>query len=326
MKLFTISALSLSFLLPTLSQAEHEHHHNISAPVGIMGYHLHPKNDWMITYSYMSMDMQGNRSGTDRVNTPLPEYMVSPLSMDMKMHMLGVMMGYSDDLTLMMMLPMQEISMDHQVNMNGNLFTTEASGVGDLKLSALFSLQENLLGSLGLNLPSGSIDEKDATPASAGNDVQLPYPMQLGSGSYDLTAGVSFIKNNMENQWGNKADIVIRLNDNERDYRLGNRLKLSSWYSYKLNQKSTVSVRLLLQKWGNISGADTAPSVNPAMVPTADTQLRAGTRADILVGFNYPLSQSYLVGLELGVPVYQNLDGPQLETDQTLQLALQYDF
>ena len=326
MKKLTISFLTLVLSLPALAQAKHNHHHHISAPPGIMGDHLHPKGDWMMSYSYMKMNMNGNRNGTTRLNTPLPGFMVSPLSMDMKMHMFGVMMGYNDNLTLMLMLPVLDISMDHQVNMNGTLFTTRASGIGDIKLSAMFKLQENWLANAGLNLPSGDINAKDSTPASSGNNVQLPYPMQLGSGSYEATAGISFIRSNQQHQWGNKADIVLRLNDNNRDYRLGNRLKLSSWYSQKLNPQSTLSARLLLQKWGNISGADTAPSINPAMVPTADTQLRAGMRADILVGFNYKLTPSYLLGIELGVPVYQNLDGPQLETDQTLQLAMQYDF
>ncbi len=39
---------------------------------------------------------------------------------------------------------------------------------------------------LGLTLyfPTGSIDERGATPM--GPNMQLPYPMQLGSGTYDL--------------------------------------------------------------------------------------------------------------------------------------------
>ncbi len=312
--------------VPALSQAEHIHHAGPAAPIGIMGYHLHPEGDWMMSYSYMQMDMAGNRDGTDAVSTPLPGYMISPLSMDMDMHMLGVMTGYSDSLTLMAMLPVMQNKMTLLNNMNSSEFSTESSGIGDVKLSAIMPLNKDWLASLGFNLPTGSISTKDVTPMSSGASVQLPYPMQLGSGSVELSAGLIYVDGTMEAQWGNKLDGVIRLNDNNHGYRLGNYIQFTSWYSRRLNHQSSVSLRFKLQSKGNISGAETAASVNPAMVPTADPDLRGGTRADILLGFNYQLNQHYLLGVEMGVPVYQNLDGPQLEVDSILQLGLQYDF
>ena len=304
--------------------AAHDHHKSPDAPIGIMGHHIHPQGEWMLSYSFMKMEMDGNRNGTESVSLPLPGYMVSPLSMNMDMHMLGVMYGYTDSVTFMAMLPVTSISMDHMVNMNGNEFTTEASGVGDLKLSALIEAGENWVTSVGINLPTGSIDEKDVTPASSGVAVQLPYPMQLGSGSYEFTLGTTYKKNYGDNSWGNKADLIIRLDDNDRDYKLGNSVVFNSWYSFGVSEKSTLSVRLKLIDWDNISGADTA--LNPMMVPTADANLRAGTRADVLLGYNYQLTQAALIGLEVGLPFYQDLDGPQLETDLTMQLGVQYEF
>ncbi len=309
---------------PANSLAGHEHHAAPDAPIGIMGHHLHPQGEWMLSYSYMQMDMKGNRDGTDSAEVPLAGYMVSPLSMDMQMHMLGAMYGFTENVTLMLMLPVTSISMDHMVNMNGSLFTTEASGIGDVKLSALFQTGAHWVSSLGLNIPTGSIDEKDVLPSSGGVAVQLPYPMQLGSGSYELTAGTTYIVMMGGNSWGNKADIVVRLDDNDRNYKLGNSIELSSWYSFSINEKNTLSARLKLLNWDNISGVDV--DLNPMVVPTADTKLRAGTRADLLLGYNYQLTQSALIGVEAGVPIYQNLDGPQLETDLILQLGVQYDF
>lgn len=323
-KIMSVAAALGFFIVPGCLYASHDHHAAPDAPIGIMGHHLHPQGEWMLSYSYMQMEMEGNRDGTDSVSAPLSGYMVSPLSMDMDMHMLSVMVGISEKMTFMAMLPVQSISMDHMVNMNGNEFTTEASGIGDIKLSALFYSGENWVSSVGLNIPTGSIDEKDVTPASSGIAVQLPYPMQLGSGSYEFTLGTSYIKMFGYNSWGNKIDVIVRLDDNDRDYRLGNRVALNSWYSFGVSDKSTLSVRLKLLDWDNISGADA--DLNPMMVPTADANLRAGTRADVLLGYNYQLTQDTLLGLEVGAPVYQDLDGPQLEMDLTLQLGLQYEF
>lgn len=79
-----------------------------------------------------------------------------------------------------------------------------------------------------------------------------------------------------------------------------------------------------IENWKNISGEDA--DLNPMMVPTADANLRAGTRADILLGFNYKITEADLIGLEIGAPIYQVLDGPQLETDLMMQLSLQHEF
>ena len=319
-----IASILMSPITVNAEQHHHQHHVGPTAPIGVMGSHMHPKGEWMLSYSFMQMKMDGNRNDTDNVSTPLPGYMVSPESMDMDMHMLGVMMGYSENITLMAMLPVTSISMDHTVNMSGLPFTTEASGLGDLKLSALIKINEQWLSQVGLNLPTGSIDEKDVTPASSGIAVQLPYPMQLGSGSYDLNAGLTYSFGENNNSWGAQANIIVRLNDNDRDYHLGNRVEISSWYSYGIDEKHSTSIRLKLEDWGNISGADA--DLNPMMVPTADANLRAGTRLDVLLGYNYQIDKSMLLGVEAGVPVYQKLDGPQLETDLIFSLGMQYAF
>lgn len=320
-----VASLLMFSTAANAEQHHHQHHVGPTAPIGVMASHMHPKGEWMLSYSFMQMKMDGNRNDTDSVASPLPlPYMVTPESMDMDMHMLGMMMGISDNITLMAMLPVTSISMDHTVNMSGMPFTTEANGIGDLKLATLIKVNETWLAKVGLNLPTGSIDEKDVTPASMPNEVQLPYPMQLGSGSVELNAGVTYSNGENNNSWGTQANIVVSLNDNDRDYHLGNRIEVSSWVSYGIDNKQSTSVRVKLQDWGNISGADA--DLNPMMVPTADANLRAGTRVDVLLGYNYQINKNYLIGLEAGAPIYQKLDGPQLETDLILQLGVQYAF
>ena len=326
--MFAGVVLGVAAMPVTLLAAEHDHHAAPDAPIGIMGHHMHPQGEWMVSYSYMQMDMEGFRDGTDSVATPLVGFAVTPTSMDMDMHMLGTMYGYSEKITLMAMLPIVSNSMDMTMNMTSAQFTTDASGLGDLKLSALFQTGDHWVSSVGLNLPTGSIDKKDFVPMNGGTVIQLPYPMQLGSGSYELTLGTTYIKMYGNNSWGNKADVTVRLNDNDRDYKLGNSVALSSWYSYGVTDKSAVSARIKLLDWGNISGEDAylAGMVAMNMSPMVFANLRAGTRADVLLGYNYQLTQAALVGLEVGLPVYQNLDGPQMETDMTLQVGVQYEF
>jgi hypothetical protein len=303
-------------------------------PIGVMGAHSHHEGGWMLSYRFMRMDMDGNRDGTDSVSTPLPGFMVSPLKMRMDMHMLGGMYGVSDELTVMVMAPVLDISMDHRVNMSGEAFTTEADGFGDAKVSGIYELsndgKQSLLLNMGLSIPTGSIDEKDVTPATSGADVQLPYPMQLGSGTYDLLPGVTWLKNINGSQLGVQARATLRMGDNDNGYTLGDRYMLTSWYSHEVNQSFSSSVRVSAESWDNIDGTDDQLNpMAPMMVPTARTDLRAGKRVDLLVGVSWDTGghlSGHRLAAEVGAPVYQDLDGPQLETDLVFALGWQGSF
>ncbi len=81
-------------------------------------------------------------------------------------------------------------------------------------------------------------------------------------------------------------------------------------------------------QWFDIGGAD--PRLNAGMVPTADPELRAGQRLDLLLGLNVFADRGRLDGLriafEAGLPVYQHLDGPQLETDWLTSVSVEWTF
>lgn len=75
-----------------------------------------------------------------------------------------------------------------------------------------------------------------------------------------------------------------------------------------------------------MEGAD--PKLNPAMVPTADPTLRAGTSVSAGLGVSFYVRTGSLKGFRLAVegllPLYQSLDGPQLETDYQIIGGAQY--
>jgi len=316
-------ALNLSIAAPTQA-AQHHHQHGLSAPIGIMGDHVMPEGNWMLSYRLMSMTMEGNRTGTDRVATPLPGYMVSPLSMDMDMHMLGGMYGYSDDVTIMVMAPFISNEMDMLMNMSSTTFSRDSSGVGDVKLSATYKFGGN--GSVlnaGLSLPTGSIDEKTQSPMMGGGIMQMPYPMQLGSGTFDLLLGATHVSGGHDMTWGVQGMATIRTGDNDNGYTLGNVINLNAWVSKSLTDTLAGSFRLNARDTDNIDGAD--PQINASMAPTGDPNLRGGTRVDAVVGINASFG-IHTIGLEYAVPVHQDLDGPQLETDSVITLGIVSQF
>ncbi len=293
-------------------------------------HHTHDAGEWMLGYSYIFMGMAGNRSGTHEL-TPaevLESYMVAPTAMDMQMHMGHFMYAPTDWVTLMGMVPYVRKTMDHEMR-NGNRFSTRSGGLGDVKVSALANLYRagthRMLLDAGLSLPTGSIDVEGLTPMGRS---RLPYPMQLGSGTFDLLPGFTYLGQTTTWAWGAHTQGTVRLGENHHQYRLGHRFHVTSWAARKMTGWLSSSVRVAGGSWGNVHGADS--SLNAAMIPTADPELRAGQHWELLIGANFFALGGRLKGnrvaLEWAIPLYQNLEGPQLETGGRLSVAWDLTF
>ncbi len=323
------------------------------APIGIMGDHLHSAGEIMLSYRYMRMHMEGSRIDSDQISdgdvvAPPPagaDYIVTPTKMPMDMHMFGAMLGVADGVTIMGMLPYVSSSMDH-LTRAGATFTTESGSLGDFKLSGLFRIarwdRQFLMGQIGISMPTGSTFQADTTPVSGGQAAQLPYPMQTGSGTWDVIASVTYQGQGDLLSWGGQANGLIRTGTNDNGYRLGNRYGITAWGGVKISRNFSASVRGQFRRVENIEGTDSfltdpvtfmtpgGPMQRPAalFVPTADPSLRAGTFGDIGASINFYIPSGPLHDVRLGVeglrPVYQKLDGPQLEQDWILVLGAQY--
>ncbi len=301
------------------------------APIGVMGDHAHEKGEFMFSYRYMFMSMDGNRDGTNSLSDSevLQDFMVTPVDMTMQMHMFGAMYGVSDNVTLMASVPYVSKEMEHLTRM-GERFTTNSEGIGDIKTTALYTIfnqdKQRLHLNLGVSFPTGSINEKDDTPA--GDDQILPYPMQIGSGTFDLLPGITYLGQSQQGSWGAQALTTLRLGKNDNGYRLGNKYQLSGWVARNWTDWLGTSLRLTGTTWGDIDGAD--DRLNPMMIPTADPDRRSGTQINLGFGLNLYAPKGDLKGsrlaMEFELPILRDLDGPQLETDWQLTLGLQSSF
>ncbi len=332
------------------------HAHGPEAPVGIMGGHMHGAGQWMVSYRFMRMLMEGTRDGSDdlsleQIATTVsnrfsnvagqpPTLRVVPTKMSMDMHMFGAMYAPTDWITLMAMGMHQKKEMDH-VTFAGAAgttrlgeFTTETEGWSDTKLSALVRLYDNgrhhLHANTGVSLPTGSVDEEDDVLAPNGTRsiLRVPYPMQLGSGTYDALPGLTYTASWDDLGWGAQYGAVIRLGDNHDGYSLGDEHRLTAWTAYQLQPWVSASLRVAGQSIGKIDGID--PNI-VAPVQTADPDNQGGERIDLALGVAFSgLSKHSLEGhrlaVELGTPVYQDLNGPQLKTDMTLAFRYQFTF
>lgn len=323
----------------TLSYSQHESNNNKwsgkrpdgHAPISVMGDHVHKKGGLMFSYRFMTMDMRHLRQGTeDATNADAhADYMVAPQDMVMNMHMLGAMYSVSDKLTLMAMANYLENDMSLQMR-NGNTFATNSSGLGDVSINALYSLfnknRKAMHAQVGIVVPTGSIDNKGVLPISMGNAVQLPYPMQTGTGSFGTKLGITYLGQCDTFSWGHQISAKININNNDQDYKFGNHYKFNNWFAAQAGDNLSVSLRLEGVVVGNIDG--TSELLNPMMVTTADTQNSGGNYINSGIGLNYLVKKGSLKGLrlasEITTPLYQDLNGIQLKQNYNLTFGLKY--
>ncbi len=177
----------------------------------------------MFSYRYMLMNMSGLASHEDSLaKNKLFSQGCSMYAreMEMQMHMFDAMYAPSDKLTLMGMLMYQRNTMDGTMKMesmngiSGGMqmptqmkHSMQSDGLGDVRLSGLYKVAD--LGhatvhlNLGLSAPTGSNDEKN-------DGMPMAYPMQLGSGTWDVLPGVTYNVHTADMSWGAQVGGIIR--------------------------------------------------------------------------------------------------------------------
>lgn len=363
MKLLNAAALTaviLNFGLSTASAHENDKtasHAMDHAPIGVMSDHRHKKGEWMLSYRYMNMDMEGSRDGTNSLSPETiattapnrffgaqgqpPTLRVVPTRMTMDMHMVGAMYGLTDRITLAGMTSYVRKEMDHTTFQGGRgtnvlgEFTTEAEGLGDSMLTAIIGIDDGsnparqFNVNLGVSLPTGSNEKTDQilTPTGAMPSPRLPYPMQLGTGTFDFLPAVTYFQRQGKIGWGGQAKARLPLGNNEEGYKFGERVEATAWLAYEPVYWVSFSSRIKGMSQGAISGID---PVIIAPVQTADPDNQGGETIEAAFGINLAgqtgIVRGHRLAFEIALPLYRNLNGPQLEMDSAFTVGWQKAF
>jgi len=176
-----------------------------------------------------------------------------------------------------------------------------------------------------LNIPIGKTNVTDDTPVA--DDMKLPYSMQLGSGTVDFSLGGT-LKGHEENwSWGVQQMNMIRTGTNAEGYRPGNRFELNTWAAIKALDWLSFSGRLQGVVQGSIRGID--DELNPMMSPAANASNYGDKKIKTYLGANisfpqYSALKRIKMGVEVGLPVYENYTGIQMDENGTLLFGLRY--
>ena len=312
------------------------HHHGLKsgrtdthAPAGLMGDHAHGKGEMMVEYKYMNMYMGGSRAGHTAISTGAARmfdgnmFMVVPEAMTMEMHMTHFMWAPSDEVTLYVM-PMWVINtMDHTLFAMGggtSTFRKTNAGFSDLPFGGLWKMREDdsseMIVNFGFSAPTGDID--NTTANAMGMQGEFPYPMRLGKGSWTARPGITWKSYSPTGMRGIQLQSDIVLGANDQGYSVSDEYRADAWISRLLDEERNTAATLRVEAiWkSNFRGVDA--DLNPAMVPTARSDYRGGEWINLGYGLIHSLQDGSRLNFEIVHPVYQHLEGVQLETDWSL--------
>lgn len=311
------------------------------APAGVMADHLHSKEEIMTGYRYSRTSYSGLYAGSNAIGAEAlvtAGYSMIPTHMTMEMLMLDIMYAPSDKLTLMLMP--QYMSMDMgmnmpmaanmgmgSMNMPGARMEHDISGFGDTKLSALYELlssnHHQIIGTLGVSIPTGKADKKNP------DGTFVHYGMQLGSGTWDFTPSVTYTGHAGHVSWGGQLCLTRRLqDDNDSGFALGDNYKVQAWGAARVTDWMSFSLRVAYNNQDAISGQytetfrTTSSMDNPANY--------GGEFLDVAIGVNTVFTTGNAKGLRLGLEwvsrVQEDYNGYQLGMDDGLVASVSYAF
>lgn len=300
-------------------------------PAGVMVSHLHAKHEWMFSYRYMSMNMEGNIKGQSTISNDeiFIDYLGAPDKMRMDMHMLMAMYGLTDRFSIMFM--MNYISNDMSMKMlmsnpnvqdmihNGHTMNGDhemkTNGFGDCQLSLLYGLivKDNyqLILSSEFNIPTGSIDQKGVLGDMLYNQKRYPYSMQLGTGSFDVAPRLTYVNEMNASVFSAQIWSNLRLFQNKYDYKYGSDFNLSAWYAYKWSDKFSSSLRSTYTYSNPISGKDN--SLFSYNEPSANHLNYGGQTIHGFLGSTYHFNHNHRIAFEIGTALYQQANGIQMK-------------
>lgn len=276
-----------------------------------------------VGYSFERVRYAGLRTGSDHL-TPdqargfgFPE---TPRALDATVHTFEVAWAPHPRVTLVFAVPFVQNEYE-RFDLGGGRRQSQSEGVGDLGFALVVPFIRKGFESsqihIGFDVPTGSIRRSD-------EGRTLPYEVQPGNGSVDLEWGWTYKGELDRVSWGGQVAGRHPVGRNGRDWRAGSRFTGRIWGVVRVVGGLSASLRADWEKQNEIEGFDR--TFQPPLNPAEDPELQDGVMLALAPGLSLevPALAGQRLGVEIGIPIYQDLDGPQLERDWSFRAGWQW--
>lgn len=288
-----------------------------------------------LRYQFDRIKSQGLMIGDRDVNPGLVrnalylDYDETPRALDVSVHTVELAWAPHPRTTLIVQVPFLQKDLE-TLEATGERRRHQTEGIGDVNFALVVPFirkrharaVEKSHVHVAFDVPSGSIRKEDRTGR------RLPYDNQIGNGTVDFEWGWTYRGAFDRFAWGGQVFGRHPLGRNGLRYAEGSRFEASIWSGVRLLAGLSSSLRVQWQKQNNLDGpGDRAflPITNPA----ENGKARGGTRFLVGPGLAWDLPgplRGQRISLEASIPVYQDLDGPQLERDWVLATGWQWAY
>ena len=281
----------------------------------------------MVEAQAMRMNMSGLRSVTSDVS--LTEavntygYAMLPETMTMDMYMIMPMYNFTKKLSTMVMLGYTNNKMDMTNGAGTCKSTMQTSGLTDTQVNLNYKFMDDfLVAGMELSIPTGSTGAQTSMKMGmtcVDNAMTAPYPMQIGSGTYDVAPSLAYLGGYFSYRYGALVSYKYRIGENNQGYTLGNVSKGKLWITrpvlnFKLNAELDVEQH---------AGIDGVHSAINATLPTPLVNTDNSKRLDafLTVGAEIPVAMTS-IGLDVTFPIYQDVRGLQMKNSWSTSLSI----
>ena len=327
---------------------DHSMHHKISSiPLSVMEAGTHKAGHFMISLRHMRMSMEDNSNKGNKLsdqeiisypnfnstNSMASFLSAVPKKMDMEVTMLEAMYNLTDSHTFMLMAnyKKKEMSLNSYSPMGNRDFlrvtNTSSSELSDLSIYSFIKLKEkeNFRMNIGIgidkSLGKNNIKKNVITPMNMMMNMTLPYAMQGGDRSTSLLTSFTIVSKGYDFDFG--GQVRNKTAFETKDWNFGDSTIFNFWVSKLVSSKSSLFLNFQYKKIDKIEGRDL--SIN-APTQTANPQYYGGKSTNLSCGLNMQFNHKNSVSLEYLVPLKQDLNGPQMEVKNALNLAYKLSF
>jgi len=201
---------------------------------------------------------------------------------------------------------------------DGGQYNSNTSNLGDVKFIGRyqgFSDQHNFGVLFGLKLPTGthSLNGVSTDPVNPG-PIGIDRGLQPGTGTTDAILGAYYL-DQLNKDWGYFTQAIVQTAFNSRDqYKPGDGLNLNLGFRYLGFDDITPQIQMNARFVAHDTGAN------------ADTTSTGGTLVYLSPGLSVRVSKALKLYSYVQLPVYQDVNGVQLNPRWTASLGANYTF